>query len=91
VEGGERASRRAAEGRPEKVELLTAITLHEARHCAASYLIAAGLNIKQISVYMGHSDVKTTLNVYGHLLPGDEVGAVAQVDAFFERSKAVAE
>jgi integrase len=73
---------------PENVELLVPIKLHEARHCAASYLIAAGLNIKQISVYIGHSDVRTTLNVYGHLLPGDEVEAVAQIDKFMARSKA---
>jgi hypothetical protein len=32
--------------------------------------------------------VRTTLNVYGHLLPGDEVEAVAQIDKFMARSKA---
>lgn len=61
---------------------LKPIGLHEARHSAASYLIAAGLNAKQLSVYIGHSDVRTTYNRYGHLMPGDELEAVARLDAF---------
>jgi len=60
------------------------LTPHEARHCAASYLIAAGLNPKELSVYIGHSDVRTTFKRYGHLLPGGEKEAVAKLDAFLE-------
>ena len=58
------------------------LTPHEARHCAASYLIAAGLNAKQLSVYIGHSDIRTTYNRYGHLMPGDEREAARQLDAY---------
>jgi site-specific recombinase XerD len=36
---------------------------HEARHCAASHLTAAGLNPKKLSEYIGHSDIRTTYNV----------------------------
>jgi integrase len=61
---------------------LKGLTPHEGRHTCASYLIAAGLNMKQIQTYIGHSDVRTTYNVYGHLLPGDEHQAVTQLDAF---------
>ncbi len=61
---------------------LEPLTPHEARHCAASYLIAAGLNAKQLSVYIGHSDIRTTFNRYGHLMPGGEREAAAQLDAF---------
>jgi integrase len=63
-------------------ELLTPLTAHEARHTCASYLIAAGLNPKQVQTYIGHSDVRTTYNIYGHLLPGDEREAAARLDAF---------
>jgi integrase len=77
-------AQRAQEGgrdvRPE--EILRPLTPHDARHCAASYLIAAGLNPKQLSVYIGHSDIRTTYNRYGHLMPGDEVQAAVQIDAF---------
>jgi len=61
-------------------ELLTPLTAHEARHTCASYLIAAGLNPKQVQTYIGHSDVRTTYNIYGHLLPGDEREAAARLD-----------
>ena len=49
------------------------ITLHECRHTFASMLIASGLNLKSVSVYMGHADISTTLDIYGHLMPGSEV------------------
>lgn len=36
------------------------ITLHEARHTYASFLMAAGYNLKQIQEYLGHADLATT-------------------------------
>jgi integrase len=79
--------RRAAHAEdPESVKQLVPITLHEARHCAASFLIAAGLNPKQLSVYIGHSDIRTTYNLYGHLMPGDEAQAAEQLDAYLSRA-----
>jgi integrase len=62
---------------------LEPLTPHEARHCAASYLIAAGVNDKELTTYIGHSDIRTTYNVYGHLMPGNEREAAAKLDAFF--------
>jgi len=62
---------------------LDPLTPHEARHCAASYLIAAGVNAKELSVYIGHSDIRTTFNRYGHLLPGNEALAAAKLDVLF--------
>lgn len=48
------------------------LTPHKARHYAISYLIAAGLDCKQISTWAGHGDVRQTWNRYGHLVPGGE-------------------
>jgi integrase len=39
---------------------LNRITLHEARHTYASFLMAAGYNLKQIQDYLGHADLVTT-------------------------------
>ncbi|HZO79629.1 MAG TPA: tyrosine-type recombinase/integrase [Solirubrobacteraceae bacterium] len=39
---------------------LKRITLHEARHTYASFLMAAGYNLKQIQEYLGHADLVTT-------------------------------
>ena len=61
---------------------LAAIGLHEARHTFASLMIAAGVNAKAISTYMGHSSVMITLDRYGHLMPGNEAEAAGLLDAY---------
>jgi integrase len=68
------------------VELLTAITLHECRHTFASYMIAAGVNAKALSTYLGHANINITLDTYGHLLPGNEEEAAGLLDAFLDRA-----
>lgn len=62
----------------------TKIGLHECRHTFASLMIAAGVNIKAISVYMGHSSVAITLDLYGHLLPDDLETNGKLLNAFLE-------
>jgi integrase len=44
---------------------LQRITLHEARHTFASPMIAAGVNAKALSTYMGHGNIGITLDRYG--------------------------
>jgi integrase len=39
---------------------ISRVTLHEARHTYASFLMAAGYNLKQIQEYLGHADLVTT-------------------------------
>lgn len=65
---------------------LQPITPHEARHTFASLMIAAGVNVKALSVYMGHGSIAITLDRYGHLLPGAEGDAADRFDALVERS-----
>ena len=63
---------------------LQPIGLHEARHTFASILIAAGVNAKAITTYMGHASIQTTYDLYGKLMPGSEAEAAALVDAYLE-------
>jgi integrase len=65
---------------------LNPITLHECRHTFASLMIAAGVNAKALSTYMGHANISITLDRYGHLMPGNEEEAAALLDAFLARS-----
>jgi integrase len=65
---------------------LDPIGLHECRHTFASLLIAAGVNAKAISAYLGHASIQTTFDLYGHLMPGSQDEAVALVDAYLERA-----
>jgi integrase len=69
-----------------KAAQLTPITLHECRHTFASLMIAAGVNAKALSTYMGHSTISITLDRYGHLMPGNEKEAAGMLDAYLERS-----
>lgn len=63
---------------------LAHLGFHEARHTAASLFIAAGLNAKTVSAYLGHANIATTFDRYGHLFPGSEVEARGLLDAYME-------
>jgi integrase len=65
---------------------LEPIGLHECRHTFASLLIAAGVNAKAITAYLGHASIQTTFDLYGHLMPGSEDEAVALVDDYLARA-----
>lgn len=61
------------------------ITLHECRHTFASLMIAAGVNAKALSEYMGHANISITFDRYGHLMPGNEAQAADLLDAYLLR------
>jgi len=69
-----------------KIAMLDRITLHEARHTYASLMIAAGVNAKALSTYMGHANISITLDRYGHLMPGNEAEAATLLDAYLDRA-----
>jgi len=77
-------------GRLWKAAKLTPITLHECRHTFASLMIAAGVNAKALSTYMGHAQIAITLDRYGHLMPGNEKEAAGMLDAYLARADSVA-
>ena len=45
---------------------------YDLRHFFASMLIEKKTNLKKIQTLMGHTNIETTLNVYGHLLEEQE-------------------
>jgi integrase len=63
-------ARRAATAWKNAKPKVEPIGLHECRHTFASLMIAAGVNAKALSTYMGHSSITVTLDRYGHLMPG---------------------
>ena len=46
------------------------VHLHTLRHTHATYLIQQGADIVTVQRRLGHSSSRTTMDVYGHLLPG---------------------
>ncbi len=64
---------------------LPRIGLHDLRHTHATHLLAAGTNIRVTSERLGHASVAFTLDVYGHVLPGQQADAAAAVAALVEQ------
>jgi integrase len=61
---------------------LDRITLHEARHTYASFLMAAGYNLKQIQEYLGHADLATTARYIKNLPVPRGTTERAKLDAY---------
>jgi len=61
------------------------ITFHALRHSHSTLLLADGENPKVVSERLGHSDVRITLQVYGHVLPGMQERAAQRLDGMFGR------
>src|SRR5699024_5749168 len=64
------------------------INIHALRHTSATLLINQGVHAKIISERLGHSDIKTTMNIYGHALKqADEIATQKLDNALFKDIK----
>jgi integrase len=55
-----------------KSKLMLKARLHDLRHGHASQALQDGTPIKTVQSRLGHSTASFTLDVYGHLMPGDD-------------------
>lgn len=62
------------------------LAIHYARHTYASLMIAAGVNAKALSEFLGHATIAITFDLYGHLMPGSHDEAAGLLDAFLARA-----
>lgn len=49
--------------------------VHDLRHAHATMLLEAGVSPRTVADRLGHSRVSTTMDIYGHLLPGADAAA----------------
>jgi len=54
--------------------------IHDLRHSCASILLGEGVAAQTVSKYLGHSEVKTTLNTYGHVARAHTQEAAVTMD-----------
>jgi integrase len=54
---------------------------HELRHSAASLMLAQGVKIQVVSEVLGHSSIRMTSDVYGHILAPDRQAAADAMGA----------
>jgi integrase len=82
-----RSTMRARALKAWKAAGLEPLTPHENRHCCASYLAAAGVAPKDAQTILGHADVRTTMGVYTHAVPGWETEGAAKLGAYRESAR----
>jgi len=58
------------------------IRFHDLRHTHATQLLSNGVNIKQVSVRLGHEDIRITLQTYIHFLPQQDREAAEIMGSF---------
>jgi integrase len=65
---------------------LAPLTPHEMRHTAAALMIDRGANPVTVQRRLGHKDVTTTLDLYGHRFPEQDDLLTARLDALHRDS-----
>ncbi|MEY2354358.1 tyrosine-type recombinase/integrase [Lysinibacillus capsici] len=66
---------------------LPKITTHGFRHTHCSLMFEAGATIKEVQDRLGHSDVKTTMNIYAHVSNEAKDNAVNKLESFMTSKK----
>ncbi|MCM3358680.1 site-specific integrase [Psychrobacillus sp. MER TA 171] len=61
---------------------LPKITTHGFRHTHCSLMFEAGATILEVQDRLGHSDVKTTMNIYAHVSNEAKDGAVSKLETY---------
>ena len=59
---------------------LREIRIHDLRHTFASLLLSQGESPVYVKEQLGHSSIQITVDIYGHLIPGENKGAVNKLD-----------
>ncbi len=59
----------------------TGLRFHDLRHTYAALMVAAGAHPKYLQAQMGHSSIRVTLDLYGHLFPDANRGVLESLDA----------
>ena len=58
---------------------LRPIRFHDLRHTSASLLLNNGVQLKDIQMWLGHSDFATTANIYAHLDASSKTASLAAI------------
>lgn len=61
------------------------IRFHDLRHTHASELLRRGIPIKTVSQRLGHSNPTVTLNIYAHVMSGDDEKAAQTTDDIYSK------
>lgn len=65
------------------------IRFHDLRHTAASHMLNMGIPSIVVSKRLGHSKISTTLDMYGHLIPGITSGTGQKMDNLIRSGESI--
>ena len=63
------------------------LKVHELRHTFVALSVAAGCDVRKVSIRAGHSSVAFTLDRYGHLYSDDEAADMDRLDALLSNAR----
>ena len=66
---------------------LPRVRFHDLRHSAASLLIAEGVPLVEVSMLLGHAEIRTTSDFYAHLVKQTAASAARRMDAVLQPVK----
>jgi integrase len=66
-----------------KAGLPETIRLHDLRHSFVSFMLSQHVPPKDVQVIADHADFSTTMDIYGHLMPGANREATKKMDKLF--------
>ncbi len=64
------------------------VTTHGLRHMAATFMLRAGVSPALVALKLGHADIGTTVDRYGHLTVNDQSAVNAVMEAVEARGRA---
>ena len=67
-------------------ERLHALRFHDLRHTCASLCLSSTPNLHIVKERLGHEDIRTTVNLYGHLVPSVDAALADALDALFTQA-----
>jgi site-specific recombinase XerD len=62
------------------------IKVHGLRHTYASLLFAAGAQLKEVQMQLGHARLETTANIYTHILEDTQQGVTEKLSDFMKKN-----
>jgi integrase len=69
-----------------RANLPSSVRFHDLRHSCATFLIAQGEHPRVIMDILGHAQMSTTMDIYGHVMPSTQRAAAARLDGILNQT-----